>query len=123
MIFEFKDYQVSYEKWGSGPEILLAFHGFGQTASIFQNIAPALEKKFTVYACSLFYHGDSKFPDHVTPGEPLKPEYLKQGVIEFCKQNNIDHFSLMGYSLGGRLVLKLIEMMPEKIHSVLLLAP
>lgn len=123
MIFTYNDYQVSYEKWGTGPQVLLAFHGFGQSESIFQNIAPALQDKFTVYACSLFYHGESKFPDHVLPGEPLKPEYLKQGVIAFCKQNNIDRFSLMGYSLGGRLVLKLVEMMPERINSVLLLAP
>jgi pimeloyl-ACP methyl ester carboxylesterase len=123
MIFTYNDYQVSYEKWGTGPQVLLAFHGFGQSASIFQNIAPALRDTFTVYACSLFYHGESKFPQHILPGEPLPPEFLKQGVIEFCQQFNIDRFSLMGYSLGGKLVLKLMEMLPERIDSVILLAP
>ncbi len=123
MLFEYNGYVVSYEKWGSGPEVLLAFHGFGQSASIFSNIAPALEKKYTVYACSLFYHGDSKLPDHVLPGEPLPPEFLKEGVLEFCRQHGIGNFSLMGYSLGGRLVLKLLEMIPERINSLLLLAP
>jgi len=123
MIFTYKDYQISYEKWGTGNRILIAFHGFGQSASIFQNISTALQNDFTVYACSLFYHGDSKFPDHVVPGEPLPAEFLQRGVEEFCKQNNIKKFSLMGYSLGGKLVLKLIEMMPQQIESVILLAP
>jgi len=123
MIFEFKKYMVSYEKWGKGSEILIAFHGFGQEASIFQNIASALEDKYTVYACSLFYHGESKFPDHLPLGEPLPPEFFVEGVKEFCRQNQIDQFSLMGYSLGGRLVLKLVEMMPDRINGLLLLAP
>lgn len=123
MIFEYKKYEVSYEKWGTGPEILIAFHGFGQSATIFSNIAPALEKNFTVYACSLFYHGESKLPNHIPPGEPLPADFFKEGVLEFCKKNNIDKFSLMGYSLGGRLVLKLLEMIPERINSLLLLAP
>jgi len=123
MVFEFKKYVVSYEKWGKGSEVLIAFHGFGQEASIFRHIAPALEDKYTVYACSLFYHGESKFPDHITPGEPLPPEFFLEGVKEFCRQHQIDKFSLMGYSLGGRLVLKLVEMIPERIHHILLLAP
>ena len=123
MIFTYKDYQVSYEKWGRGPEVLIAFHGFGQSSAIFANIAPALEEKYTVYACSLFYHGESKLPDYIPPGNPIPPEFLKEGVLEFCRQQGIDDFSLMGYSLGGRLVLKLVEMMPERIRGLLLLAP
>ncbi len=123
MIFEFKQYIVSYEKWGTGSEVLISFHGFGQSASIFNNIASALEEKYTVYACSLFYHGESKLPDHVNPGEPIPPELFKEGVLEFCRQNNIGKFSLMGYSLGGRLVLQLVELIPERINHLLLLAP
>lgn len=123
LIFEYNEYKVSYQKWGHGPEILIAFHGFGQSAAVFSNIAPALENKFTVYACSLFYHDDSKFPDHISPGEPLPPEFLKRGFLEFCEVNGIQNFSLMGYSLGGRLVLKLLEMIPERINSLILLAP
>ncbi len=123
VIFEYKQYEVSYEKWGHGKEVLIAFHGFGQQASVFSNIAPALEDRFTVYACSLFYHGESKIPDHIPPGEPLPPEFFKEGVLEFCRQHQIEKFSLMGYSLGGRLVLKLLEMIPERIQSLLLLAP
>ena len=123
MIFEYKKYIVSYEKWGNGSETLIAFHGFGQSATIFSNIAPALEKNFTVYACSLFYHGESKLPNHISAGKPLPAEFFKEGLLKFCKQNNIEKFSLMGYSLGGRLVLKLLEMIPERINSLLLLAP
>jgi pimeloyl-ACP methyl ester carboxylesterase len=123
MLFEYKKYVVSYEKWGEGPEVLIAFHGFGQSAAIFKNIASALTSRFTVYACSLFYHGESKLPDHIPAGEPLPADFLKEGVEEFCRQQGIGNFSLMGYSLGGRLVLKLVEMMPERIHSLILLAP
>lgn len=123
MIFEYKNYIVSYEKWGTGKEILIAFHGFGQTASIFQNISEALQDKYTVYACSLFYHGESKLPGHVKPGEPLTPEIFKKGFLKFCEQNSIEQFSLMGYSLGGRLVLQLTELIPERINHLILLAP
>lgn len=123
LIFEYKGYKVSYQKWGTGSEVLIAFHGFGQSASVFSNIAPALQHRFTVYACSLFYHDSSSLPEDISPGEPLLPEFLKQGFLEFCKLNQIQNFSLMGYSLGGRLVLKLLEMIPDRINSLILLAP
>jgi len=123
MIFEFKGYKVSYEKWGKGKEVLIAFHGFGQSSSVFSNLAPALEDTFTVYACSLFYHDESKLPEHLKPGTALPPEFLVEGVLEFCRQNSIGTFSLMGYSLGGRLSLQLVQSIPQKINSLILLAP
>ena len=57
-----QDGQLFYEIFGSGPEVLLAFHGFGQDRTIFKKWASTLESKYIFYAFDLFYHGESHRP-------------------------------------------------------------
>ena len=42
---------------------------------------------------------------------------------QFFQQHSITRFSLMGYSLGGKIVLQLVELFPEKVTTVFLFAP
>jgi len=123
MEFEYDRHIITYLKFGSGTKILIAFHGFGQDASVFYNIEPAIGKKFTIYTINLFHHGGSCFPNDKDPNSPISPEWNLAWFEQFLQKHNIQQFSLMGYSLGGRVALMYMQQMPQRIESMILLAP
>jgi pimeloyl-ACP methyl ester carboxylesterase len=118
----FRGFHWEYETFGKGPELMLAFHGFGNRASDFRVFAPALEEKFTVLSFDLPFHGQSgPEPGHqqaVVTAQDLAG--LSQAAAALTGHRK---FSLMGYSLGGKIALQLVESIPERIDTVLLFAP
>jgi pimeloyl-ACP methyl ester carboxylesterase len=48
---------------------------------------------------------------------------LKQLFADIYAIRTAEKYTLMGYSLGGRIVLKILEIFPERVESVMLLAP
>src|SRR5205085_247412 len=53
----------------------------------------------------------------------ITKEELENIFKEFLQQNNIDHFSVMGFSLGGKIALQLTEFFSNRIELILLFAP
>lgn len=123
MEFIYDDHTVSYIKFGKGPRSLIAFHGFGQNAGVFYNIEPAIGKQFTVYSINLFHHAESRYPTYKDPNTPISPAWHLEWFKLFLAEAGIDRFSLMGYSLGGRVSLMYMQQMPKQIESMILLAP
>ncbi len=123
MIFEFEGYQIGYVKFGQGHHPLLAFHGFGQQAEVFYNLEAALAKHFTIYSFDLFHHGKSHFPQGMSKSTPITPEFHRAWIETFLNENAIQRFSMIGYSLGGRLVFQTLQQMPQRVQSLILLAP
>lgn len=109
--------QLVYTKFGSGDKILLAFHGFGQNKNIFKSWEQHLGEKYTIYAFDLFYHGESS-KDYGS----LKKEEWKQYMVQFLQQENIQQFSILGYSLGGRFAISAALSFPEKTQELILIA-
>jgi pimeloyl-ACP methyl ester carboxylesterase len=62
-------------------------------------------------------------PQHPTPDSLLTKDDLKELVETCLAQNSVKTFSLMGYSLGGRIVLQLISLFTDRINTVILFAP
>lgn len=111
---------LHYIKAGHGPENLLFFHGFGQDNTIFQSFIPALETNYTLYIFDLFLFGKSKW----SAGEkPLEKEYWREVLDAFLRENKIERFSLVGFSMGGKFALATLEFHPEKTDSIFLIAP
>src|SRR6187401_3220415 len=90
-----------YEKTGTGTDALLFFHGFGQDHSVFSETVQRLSSFYTCYSFDLFYHGQSKKLHDNAMTETEWQNYLEL----FFKQENINRFSLLGFSIGVRLVL------------------
>ena len=107
-----------YYSFGTGAEPLLAFHGFGQSGKAFQVFKEYIGDKFTIYSFDVLHHGNS---EHT--GEPITENDLKELINSFTQQHSIEKFSLMGFSLGGKIVLKLIELFHERLNNVILLSP
>jgi pimeloyl-ACP methyl ester carboxylesterase len=113
---------MHYSVFGSGPRALLAFHGFGGAGTDWHVFENELGKDFTIYAFDIFFHGKSQINAGID-----KPNFDKAALGEivevFMKTEKLTRVSLMGYSLGGKLCLCLIELMPGKIDHVFLMAP
>jgi pimeloyl-ACP methyl ester carboxylesterase len=118
-IFTYKDYQLEYIIIGSGEKKALAFHGFGRTAEDYCALT-SLKDKYTIYSFNLLHHGNSKF---LTDKQVWSKADLKELFEVFLYQNNIEMVSLFAYSLGGKVVLCLAELLPKKINELFLMAP
>ncbi|MGQ3015061.1 MAG: alpha/beta fold hydrolase [Flavobacteriales bacterium] len=123
MLFEFGQYTLHYRRWGQGSRVLLAFHGFGQDAGIWEQLEPSLLPHFTVYAFDHFHHGQSKYPAGLKKDTPLQPEFYTALFNAFLENNHITHYWLAGYSLGGKTALFLLRTLPLKPEGILLFAP
>lgn len=114
---------MQYAIWGAGKTPLLAFHGFSRSHRDYASFTKNLQQEFTVYAFDLFFHETTTIGDRIPDKDPLQPEELKTFFEEFLNHIHADKAWLMGYSLGGRIALKLAEVMPQKIGGLYLFAP
>lgn len=97
---------------------MVCLHGFGESADSFSFLANHLPDEFTVVAPELPWHGETNFrqadfsvQDFAAVLELMIPSFKQQSIY------------LLGYSMGARIALSLVEYMPEKISKVVLLAP
>ncbi|PTX12258.1 pimeloyl-ACP methyl ester carboxylesterase [Pontibacter mucosus] len=112
--------KLHYRVIGRGRRVLLTFHGYGQSSSYYLPMEKALGEDYTIYAFDLFFHGRSYLNKH---NMPLSKEFLKGFIERFLEKQGIKEFSLMGFSMGGKFALTLVECMPERIRELFLIAP
>lgn len=116
----FQEHIVHYHRFGHGPRIILAFHGFGQEGRHFQPLAEALADEYTMYSFDLFYHGKSYWN---SKDEAMTKKFWCDFIKFFLNTHHISTFSVCGFSLGGKFALATLEAFPEKTESIMLLAP
>lgn len=114
------DRKLHYLQMGTGPEWLIAFHGYGNDATIFVDLGAALGERYTILSFDLPFHGNSnQWPDDAV--------FSKEDLVTLLKNiqalTGAEKFSLMGYSMGGRVCLCVVELVPEMVKQVLLIAP
>ena len=113
--------ELHFQKIGNGQKILLAFHGIGQDFLCFQQFGETFADTYTIYAFDLPFHGKS-FNNHPIDGIITK-DIWKHFLKSFLEQHNIDSFSIIGFSMGGRFALGTLEAFPDKIERLILIAP
>jgi pimeloyl-ACP methyl ester carboxylesterase len=113
----YKNSDIHYRYSGQGPGVVLCFHGFGTYARTFDWLADHVPGKVFI-AFDLPFHGETKWKN----GETFLPRDLLN-IIAICPHVQQDRFALMGYSMGGRISLQLLQMVPERITNLILLAP
>jgi len=121
----FRESRISYYRWGNGPRLLLCFHGYGESAPGFSFLEDIMGDAFTILAIDLPYHGLTDWKE-----APLTPTTLLTIIDEILASERpaaepapVDGWWLMGYSMGGRISLSLLEHAPERIARLILLAP
>jgi pimeloyl-ACP methyl ester carboxylesterase len=116
---------LNYQKIGNSNKILLAFHGMGQDFSCFQNFAQTFENQYTTYLFDLPYHGKSGGINGniYQENEVITKEIWKEYLEDFLQKNQIQNFSIIAFSMGGRFALATVEAFTERIEELILLAP
>ncbi len=113
---------LAYKIFGSGPELVFCFHGYGESAAAFGFLEKYTGAKFTFISLDLPYHGNTIWNEE----QRFEPDDLKKIVLEITKNHipvSQSPITLLGFSLGGRIALGLFQSMPEKIRRLVLLSP
>jgi pimeloyl-ACP methyl ester carboxylesterase len=114
---------LEYLSVGSGRKVVLCMHGFGREASDFEAFLPRLAADTRLVAINLFCHGRSQFPPHRLSKKPLEAREWCQLIQTLCNEIGCSKFHLVGYSMGGRMAMMLMQHMPDSIESITLIAP
>lgn len=117
--FQIRNSTVHAIRFGEGKNLLLCFHGFSEDASKFLVLEPALSSRYTTIAIDLPFHGTTQW----LRDDLFTREDLKLLIEEILRVENAQKFSLMGYSLGGKLVMAAVQDFAPKIEEVILVAP
>jgi len=105
-------------RFGAGPELLIALHGFGDRARMFTVLEPALSEKYTVVAIDLPFHGQTTWN---------KNTFLKEDLLGMIRQilseQGKTRFSLMAFSFGARLAQAMLPELASQINHLYLISP
>lgn len=112
--------KLAYRRIGSGTEVWIFFHGFGQCHRDMLAFEKVRTPKQSFLFVDLIYHGRSSWN---TSEKPLKKNEWKTILLSLLQQESIDTFHLVGYSMGGKFALLSYELLSERISSLSLLAP
>jgi pimeloyl-ACP methyl ester carboxylesterase len=107
---------LHYLRRGSGPRLAIALHGFGNDATILGFLE---HRDYTVVCLDLPHHGDSALDEAAL----LDKAALIGMVQQLMSQQGVSEVALAGYSMGGRIALTILEMAPEIVSRIVLIAP
>ncbi|MDZ4752353.1 MAG: alpha/beta hydrolase [Flavobacteriales bacterium] len=121
--FTYNELKIAYVQYGTGTETSICFPGFGRPSEDFKFLQPILKPNQRLICVDLFAHGESIFPATRIMNDPLSKEEWIHFMNAFLLHLKLNTFHLIGYSMGGRVVLVTMELMYDRIISVLLIAP
>ncbi len=100
---------------GKGPALLL-LHGFTGSAATWTPHTPAWDG-FTAVAVDLLGHGDSDCP---TDAGRYGMERCVDDIVALLDQLSIERAAVLGYSMGGRIALRLALHSPGRFSALVL---
>lgn len=121
----YKNSRISYYRFGAGPKLVFCFHGYGEEASVYGFLEKYTGDKFSFISIDMPFHGKTEWKE----GFNFSTEDLQQICRAISLTDNqkpaIENlkFSLLGFSLGGRMTLSLYQSQPETVEKIILLAP
>ncbi len=104
---------------GNGTKNIIAFHGFGQDGSAF---LPLIfdQSDYKIYSFDLPFHGNTTISD---PSVYLTSNDVISLIEKLVSIAGINRFSLLGFSMGAKLLFPVLYQFNSQIDQVWLLAP
>ncbi|MBX2875685.1 MAG: alpha/beta hydrolase [Saprospiraceae bacterium] len=110
--------RIHFLSWGQGDRLIIAFPGFSNSAALFEPIGTALQEQCTVVALDLPFHGRTQWQAEQYTRADVQ-DWIQAILTQFQK----NHFEWMGFSLGGRIILSMVEFFPQELRAIHLIAP
>lgn len=105
-------------RFGHGPELLIALHGFGEEGGRFAVLEEALQDRYTVVAFDLPFHGGTKWPE-----DSFSKADILSIINDILEKEDRARFSILAFSFGARLALALLPDIADKLDKLICLAP
>jgi len=102
---------------GEGEPVLMLHGTSGHLEAFMRNIAP-LTDAYSCHAIDMMGHGYSD-----APKEPYRIARYVQHVIDYMDAVGLDRAHFIGESLGGWVAARLAADYPDRVHSLILVAP
>ncbi len=110
--------RVHYLVWGTGERLIIALPSFSNAASLFEPIGLALQDQCTLVALDLPFHGRTQW-EMAQYSRTDVASWIKAILHDFKK----DRFEWMGFSLGGWIILFMLDRCPPHLSGIHLIAP
>ncbi|MFN0048111.1 MAG: alpha/beta fold hydrolase [Cytophagales bacterium] len=120
LFIHFDDSKLACIKFGNGEKALLCFHGYGLDKNSFLPFENKYGNEYTLYSFDLFAHGKSEYGKG---DKALLLDDWKLMLDSFLIQENIERFSILAFSMGGKVALCSFELYQNKVDEVILIAP
>ncbi len=111
----YKNSIIAYAVFGNGTRQLLCLHGYGLTGTSFNFLNDFLGNDFTLICIDFPYHGNTIWNNGLFTLQDI------EAILSLLEITST--FSILGYSMGGRVGLQLLESIPLKIEQMVLIAP
>lgn len=98
---------------------IVLLHGFSADKYIWNRISKKLTKKYQLFCPDLLGHGDVIY----RPADKYSVPEQVRFLIDMINQLNIQKFHIIGNSMGGFMVAKMLEFCPERICKSVLIDP
>lgn len=116
----FLDYRrskVEYIRAGDGGPLVIALHGFGDNAWLYESLAAVWAKDMIFYALSTPYHGATDWQEGL-----FDRRHIVEIIELILHREGRSRFVLMGYSMGGKMSMRLSESLLPRMDGLVLLA-
>ncbi|MGK7390728.1 MAG: alpha/beta fold hydrolase [Candidatus Cyclobacteriaceae bacterium M2_1C_046] len=111
------DLQIAYADEGEG-EVILFIHGMGSYAPAWYKNVNEIKKSYRCIVVDLIGYGKSskgKFAADMS--------FHANSLFELMDALEVDQFNIAGHSMGGQIAIHMALKQPEKITSLMLMAP
>lgn len=113
----YRSSHIHYLFHSAGNKLLVCFHGYGEEGASFNFLQEYTGGEYSMCAIDLPFHGKTEWKED----RPFQIDDLAAIVRLIAGETK--PLILIGYSLGGRIALSLLEKMPEQTQKLVLLAP
>jgi len=124
-LLAYRNSEVNYYCFGSGPKPVVCFHGYGEEARLYNFLEKYVGDQFTFYSIDLPFHGQTKWNEGLNFSHNDLQQIIGTILREVNRQpaSSNEKLILLGFSLGGRIALSLYQAQPENVEKLILLAP
>lgn len=110
------DAVVRYARFGKGERSLVLLHGYAESIEVWEAFGGQLGKYFDVIAIDLPGSGLSTWGDR----EVVTIDFMAQTVAAALTKLGVEHYDVIGHSMGGYVAVAMAELDSARVDSVVL---